>query len=251
MKSQPERSGRTRAVAVAGFGILMYAVGVQSVVRLMLYLTFPDTASATPPSALRAAGVDILLVLAFALHHSVMARDGVKRWLRDRLPRPVERSAYVGVSGWLLMTMIARWQPLPGTLWDASGTSAAFVIWAGYASGWTLSMAAVIALNQFQLFGLLGSLREIRGLAPLEEQLRERGPYRVIRHPMYTGFVIAAWAAPVMDSARILLAASLTLYAIVGATLEETDLLQRFGDAYRTYRARVPACLPTVPRRTP
>lgn len=252
-ETEPETKGatrRTRAFATALFGLAGYLVGVQGVLYLMGYLTFGRELSGTSRAAApRAAVFDLLLMLAFATHHSVLARTPVKRLLWHRLPEPVERSAYVGASGLLLILLTEHWQGLPFTLWNLSDTPWAFGVWLLYGLGWSLSLAAVFTLNQFDLFGLLGSLTELRRRPPRQAHLRENGPYRWLRHPMYTGFVIACWAAPEMSGGRLIFAASLTLYAIGGAWLEERDLALRYGEPYRQYRARVPAVLPARTRR--
>ena len=235
--------------------LVAYLAGVQAVIRLMLALAAgagagppAGSGAAAPTGVVSALLIDTALALLFALHHSAMARSGVKAWLVSRLPAPIERSSYVLVSSALLIAMARCWQPLPGELWDTRGTLLESVAWAGFAAGWALSVTAALYLNQLVLFGLRDGIGEMLGWAPRPARVACRGPYRWIRHPMYVGFVTAAWSTPHLSSAHALFAASMTLYALIGARLEERELVARFGAVYTTYRARTPAVLPRLPR---
>ena len=73
-----------------------------------------------------------------------------------------------------------------------------------------------------------------------------RGLYRRVRHPVYTGSLIAIWSTPTMSQGRLLLVGVLTVYLFVGLWFEERDLERQFGEVYREHRRHVPALFPRL-----
>jgi len=238
---------RARGISIGILGLAGYVLGVQGVILLMRLLTFGgDSPELGSSSTLRALALDSVWLALFLLHHHMAATLRVKRWLERELCEVVERSLYVGVSGLLLIGLLSSWRPLPGTLWDLRGSLLAVPLWLLYAMGWSCAIGAVLMLNQFRLFGLLGAWRRFRRQPHAPAQLVTRGPYRYLRHPMYLGFIIACWATPHMDVARAYLALCLTVYALLGSRFEERKLISRYGEGYLSYRARVPAWIPRL-----
>lgn len=190
--------------------------------------------------------VDVLLLLGFGVQHSVMARPWFKRALERWVPEGLERSTYVLVSGLALGALFWLWRPIPLIVWDVSGTPLGTLAWAGFAVGWALAVWATFALSHFHLFGVSQAAAYARGDEHPRPELRESRLYRIVRHPMTAGLLIAFWSAPRMTLGHAVFAAGMTFYCIWATVLEERDLLRQFPEGYRRYRARVPALVPIL-----
>lgn len=187
--------------------------------------------------------IDVVLLGVFAVQHSVMARPGFKRrWTRVVTPA-AERSTYVLAASAALALMFWLWRPLPGEVWSVTGPAAA-VLRVLYAFGWGVLLLGTVLIGHFDLFGLRQVLARARERPYQEPGFREPWLYRLIRHPIMTGFLIAFWAAPQMSAGRLLFAVGATGYIVVGVKLEERDLARQLGEPYRRYLRAVPAFLP-------
>jgi protein-S-isoprenylcysteine O-methyltransferase Ste14 len=190
-----------------------------------------------------AAAADLALLLLFAAQHTVMARRWFKRAWARVAPEAAERSTYVLSASLALALLLWLWQPLPGTVWRLSGPAAAAVT-AVYAAGWALALGATFMISHFDLFGLRQAYLRARGAPYRPPAFSTRGLYRMVRHPLMTGFLVVFWAAPAMSAGHLLFAAAATGYILAGTAFEERDLLRDLGEPYRAYRARVPALVP-------
>jgi protein-S-isoprenylcysteine O-methyltransferase Ste14 len=199
-----------------------------------------------------AVAVDLALLLAFALVHSLLAREGVKLRLARIVPAPLERSVYSGLAGLQMALICALWRPLPAPVWQTGalgglgGTLAADLLWALYFGGWAVVLAALWTIGSTHLFGLAEAWASARGMSYAPHPLEATGIYRWIRHPLYSGTLLSLWAAPTMSRGHLLLAAVLTLYLAIGYRFEERDLARLHGASYLAYRARVPAFVPRL-----
>ncbi|MGD2047118.1 MAG: PHB depolymerase family esterase [Gemmatimonadota bacterium] len=190
--------------------------------------------------------VDVLLIVAFGLQHSVMARPWFKRLLKQWIPEGLERSTYVLVSGLLLGVVFWLWRPIPMVIWDVSGTLPGTLTWIAYGAGWALAVWATFALSHWHLFGVAQAAAHARGDAPQPPLLRETRLYRIVRHPMTAGLLIAFWSSPQMTLGHAVFAAGMTFYSLWATVLEERDLMDAHPERYRRYRAAVPALLPVL-----
>jgi methanethiol S-methyltransferase len=189
---------------------------------------------------LAAVAIDLALLALFAVQHSVMARPWFKRRWTRLVPEAAERATYVLCSAVVLALLDWLWLPVGGTIWHASGAGRAALV-ACCAVGWVVVFGATFAVSHTDLFGL----RQARMLASYRPPpFTEGGLYRHVRHPLMTGFLIVIWVAPVMTIGHLLFAAAVTGYILVGIRLEEGDMVRGMGEAYRRYRARVPAFIP-------
>ncbi len=188
--------------------------------------------------------IDIALLALFAIQHSGMARRGFKRWLTGWLPAPAERSTYVLLSSLILALMFWQWRPLQGTVWNVQTPWAYWLLYAVFAFGWLLVLTGTFMINHFDLFGLRQVWLRARGrdYAPLE--FKEHFYYRIIRHPLMLGFIIAFWAIPLMSVGHLLFAVATTGYILLALQLEERDLIAAHGEDYRRYRREVPMLCP-------
>ncbi len=196
--------------------------------------------------------IDLVLLGLFAVQHSGMARRGFKRWLTSWLPGPMERSTYVLLSSAALILLFWQWRALPGVIWDVQAVWATWLLYALFAAGWALVLSGSFVINHFDLFGLRQAWLGARGRACPELEFQEKLYYRVIRHPLMLGFVVAFWATPRMTTGHLLFSAVATIYILVAVKfLEERDLVAMHGDSYRQYRRSVPMLCPWPrPRRT-
>lgn len=185
--------------------------------------------------------VNPLLVLVFCLHHSVLARPAVKKKLAAWVPQQAERSLYVLVASLLLLAIIVGWQPLPQMVWQVEGEMARLLLWSGYGVGWLIVLLSTFQIDHLGLFGL----RQAFVLKTLEAcGFQTPWMYRWVRHPMMFGFLVLLWATPSLSVGQLVLAAMLSGYIVLGSRLEEADLVQSFGNAYRKYQEQIPALIP-------
>ncbi len=192
-----------------------------------------------------AAAIDLGLIALFGIQHSVMARQGFKRALAGTVPPPVERSVYVLASSVVLITLFSFWHPLPALVWHVEGPLA-WLLWALFGLGWGIVLLSTYLINHFELFGLQQAWFALRDRAAAAPRFRQPLFYRVVRHPLYSGFVIAFWATPSMSLGHLLLAAGMTAYIVVAIRYEARDLVALFGTDYEAYRRNVGMLTPRL-----
>ena len=197
-----------------------------------------------------AVAIDLLLLLLFAVQHTVMARPWFKRRWTRIVPEPAERATFVLAASLVLALLFWLWRPIGGTVWNLPGPGAG-VLWAVYAAGWALAVSSTFLISHFDLFGLRQAWLHARRVRYSPPPFTERGLYRRIRHPLMAGFLVVFWSAPTMTAGHLLFAATATGYILAGIAFEEHDLIQSLGDTYAAYRARVPALIPRPSLRRP
>jgi methanethiol S-methyltransferase len=196
-------------------------------------------------STLRAALVDVGLLTLFALQHSVMARGGFKAWLTRTIPASVERSTFVLVSSLLLALIVWGWQPLTGVVWNVTNSIGRWALIGLSFAGIGIVLLSTFLLNHFEFFGLRQVVGAWRGWPRLATTFRTPLLYRVVRHPLMLGFLIAFWAAPLMTVGHVIFAGFWTVYIVLSVRwLEEPDLAAAIGEPYRAYQRQVPMLLP-------
>lgn len=196
-----------------------------------------------------ALAVDLALLALFAVQHSGMARPGFKRWWTRIVPAPIERSTYVLVSSLVLLLLFACWQALPQTVWSVHNDIGRIALSVLSGAGWALVFSSTFLINHFELFGLQQAWRGRAQAGDAVPPFVTRAFYRIVRHPLMLGFLVAFWATPTMSLGHLLFALATTGYILFSVKcLEERDLLKLYGDTYRDYQRRVPMILP-LPRR--
>jgi methanethiol S-methyltransferase len=197
---------------------------------------------------LEAAMINLSLLGIFAIQQSLMARPGFKALWTRMVPRSLERSTYVLFSSLALALLFWQWRPIDGVLWSAQGAVGALLT-SSFWLGWALVFVSTFLISHFDLFGLAQVWALWRRIPQPVPDFRTPLLYRIVRHPIYLGFLLAFWATPRMTHGHALFAAAASAYILVGAWLEERDLVRAFGQAYRNYQARVPMLLPFPSRR--
>jgi len=200
-----------------------------------------DSASADP--WLTALMIDASLLALFALQHSVMARAGFKRLLTRVIPVAMERSTYVLASSVALLLLFWQWRPLGGTVWDVYSNIGRVLLYGAYAFGWLLVLVATVVINHFDLFGLRQVWRNLLGRP--QENVRFVVPflYRIVRHPLYVGWLFVFWSTPTMTLTHLFFAVMTTAYILIAIQFEERDLMREHPE-YAEYRQRVPMLIP-------
>ena len=200
--------------------------------------------SGTPGPMVEAIIVNVILMGLFAIQHSVMARPAFKKWWTRFVPPSVERSTYVLFASLVLLLLFWQWQPMSGTVWSVAEPAWRTVLWAVFAVGWGIVLLPTFMIGHFDLFGLNQVLLNWQRREPPAPEFKEPGFYKLVRHPIMVGFIIAFWAIPDMTTGHALFAAVTTVYILIAIQLEERDLTAMLGEAYAGYRDRVPALIP-------
>jgi methanethiol S-methyltransferase len=220
-------------------GTFLYAIGF--VAQTVVPRTIDSGPTSPWPAALL---INLALMSVFAVQHSGMARQGFKK-LFARIASPaIERSTYVLLASLALILLFWQWQPMPTVIWNVESPALAGIVTACGFLGWLIVLYSTFLISHFELFGLTQVVAHFAGRVAEPVRFRTPGLYRLIRHPIYLGFIIAFWSAPTMTLGHLLFAAVTTAYIFVGITLEERDLVSLFGNEYRRYRERVAMLLP-------
>lgn len=243
----------------ARIGTLLFGVGAYAV----FFFTFlyaigfvgnwivPKSIDSGAPAALvPALFINAALLSIFVVQHTVMARPAFKRWWTTIVPASIERSIYVLAASLSLLVIFLFWRPLPETVWRVEEPLAAGALVALSLSGYGLVLFSSFVINHFDLFGLRQVWMRFRNASPTPVGFRLRGPYRLVRHPLMVGFLIAFWATPHMTVGHLFFAIMTTGYIFMGIWFEERDLVAAHGDHYLDYRRRVRGLIP-IPRATP
>jgi protein-S-isoprenylcysteine O-methyltransferase Ste14 len=198
-----------------------------------------------------AIAVDLMLLAVFVVQHSVMARRGFKRWWTRIVPEPIERSTFVLAATGALAFLIWQWRPIPDpVIWHASSAFLVMLLWALFASGWAVALVSTFLIDHFELFGLRQAFAVATGRTVPPAEFRTPFLYRMVRHPLYLGLLIAFWATPHMSAGHLLFSLGTTAYIFLGMFFEERDLVAQFGARYHAYRDRVAMIVPFMGKQS-
>lgn len=224
------------------FATFLYAIGFVG------NLFVPRAIDGAPAvSFVEALLTNLGLLSLFAIQHSVMARPAFKRWWTGLVPPATERSTYVLASSLALIVLFAGWQPMGGVIWHVTAPLGEAILYTLFAFGWALVLVSTFLINHFDLFGLRQSWLAFRGKPYTALPFKQPLLYRMVRHPLYVGWLFAFWATPTMSAAHLLFALLTTAYILVAIRLEERDLVAAHPE-YARYRERVPMLVPRLPR---
>lgn len=224
------------------FGVFLYAIGF--IGNFVVPKSIDSPAGGPWTASLL---VDVGLLCLFALQHSVMARPAFKRLVTQVIPAAIERSTYVLASSLALLLLFWQWRPLGGVLWDVENRVGRNLLHGGFAFGWVLVLVTTFLINHFDLFGLRQVWRRLRGQPASELRFVTPFLYRIVRHPLYVGWLFTFWSAPTMTVTHLFFAIVTTSYILVAIRFEERDLM-RMHPEYAEYRKQVPMLIPELPR---
>jgi protein-S-isoprenylcysteine O-methyltransferase Ste14 len=235
------------------YGIVAYVIFLVTFAYAIAFvgdIIVPKTVdSGTPGPLMEALIVNVVLLGIFAVQHSVMARQGFKRWWTRIVPKSVERSTFVVFATAALALLLWQWRPMPAVIWSVQDPIAIAVIQGVFWLGWGILLLSTFLLNHFELFGLRQVVAKLMGWKLPEPQFRTPFLYKRVRHPLYLGFILGFWATPTMTMGHLLLAVGTTGYVFIGIFFEERDLINMFGDQYRRYRRQVSMLIPLPGRK--
>jgi protein-S-isoprenylcysteine O-methyltransferase Ste14 len=227
------------------FGVFLYAIG------FIGNLWVPNSLDSQPHSSIGfSLTINLLLLTLFAVQHSLMARPFFKRWLTKYIPEPMERSTYVLASNVAMIALFVGWQPLGFEIWTFTNPAAVVLAYSVFFTGWITVFVATCLINHFDLFGLRQVWLYFRGKPYTQLKFTMPGPYKLVRHPLYVGWILVFWATPTMTAGHLFFALVTTIYILVAIQLEERDLEDVHGVAYVTYRNEVPMLIPKLVGRT-
>jgi protein-S-isoprenylcysteine O-methyltransferase Ste14 len=241
--------GSTFALVYGAISYLIFLFTALYVIGFVGDLIVPktiDTGQSVP--FIHALLVDGLLLGLFALQHSVMARPAFKRWWTTIIPPAIERSTYVLLASLLLLLLYWQWLPIPGTIWNVEQTAGGVCLQGLYWVGWLIVFLSTFLINHFDLFGLRQVYLNWCGVEYTQVGMKTPFLYKLVRHPLMLGFLVAFWATPHMSVGHLLFSLVTTAYILAGVHLEERDLLAAHGETYRRYQQRVSMLLP-VPKK--
>lgn len=237
-------------IGIFAYGVFSYAVFfvvfLYGIGFIGGFLT-PTSLDGAPISTLRhALTVDLSLLAAFAIQHSGMARPGFKTWWKRVVPEAAERSTYVLLSSLALAALYVWWEPIDGLVWYVPEGIARNAVIGLYLLGWVLLLYTTFLIDHFDLFGLKQVSRRLSNKPYRAPVFRTPSLYKLVRHPLYIGWLTIFWAAPTMTVAHLIFALATTAYILIAIRLEERDLVSAFGQVYVDYRARTPMLIPRL-----
>jgi len=243
-----------KAFLMGAYGVVCYLIFFFTFLYAIAFvgdLPVPKTInSGTPDGLLITLLINAGLLGLFAVQHSVMARPAFKRWWTKFVAPPIERSTYVLLASLALIAMFVFWRPLPQVIWDVQPGIAATTLTALFFGGFGIVLISTFLINHFELFGLKQVWDRFRHRAPEAPHFVTPLFYKLVRHPLYLGFILAFWATPHMTLGRFIFAVGTLGYILIAIQLEEHDMIEVFGDRYRTYKTQVGMLWPKLVSRT-
>ena len=233
-------------VYVFFFGVFLYLIAFVGNITEFMGIKLPVTRTIDGPGTYSGAEAYLInfgLLALFGLQHSVMARQGFKAKLKGMVGDKMERPTYVLATNLLLVLLYCYWRPVADVVWAFDGIGAT-LMWVGFTSGWGLILLSTLLIDHFELFGLKQALYHLKGKDLPKYKFVTPLFYKLVRHPLYFGWLLAFWCIPVMTAGHITLSAVWTIYIFIAISYEEKDLTATFGKKYTDYQKSTPMIIP-------
>jgi protein-S-isoprenylcysteine O-methyltransferase Ste14 len=249
MTESPSEAGIAPRTLILMYGIACYVIFFLTFLYAVGFVgnvVVPKTIDGDPTlTTLPALLINLVLLGVFAVQHSVMARPAFKHAWTRIVPPAAERSTYVLFSSAALIALFYFWEPLGGIVWSVSNPAGSFALYVGFAFGWGLVLVSTFLINHFDLFGLRQVWLHFRNKPYTMLRFATPWPYRVVRHPLYLGWLFAFWCTPTMTATHLVFAIMTTAYILIAIQLEERDLANDHPD-YESYKRRTPMIVPML-----
>ncbi len=232
------------------YGVVCYAIFFATFLYLIGFtgnLLVPRSVDVGPQATMAVALViNLALIALFGVQHTVMARPGFKKAWTKIVPESVERSTYVLLTSLILILLFWAWRPIDGVIWQLEAVWAKNIMWAIFFGGIGLVLASTFVIDHFDLFGLRQVWLNFRQKTYTYPDFKVTFFYKFVRHPLYVGWILFFWGAPVMTAGHLLFAVGMTAYILIAIRYEERDLVKFLGDDYVRYQERVPMLIPKL-----
>ncbi|MCX7548547.1 isoprenylcysteine carboxylmethyltransferase family protein [Xanthomarina sp. F1114] len=231
------------------YGIVAYCIFLVAFLYAIGFvgnLFVPKTIdSGVEPTLLKAILTNTILLSVFALQHSIMARPKFKEWFTSIFSPAMERSTYVLLSSLALLLVYWQWQPITTIVWEAENKIVVYFLYGMFFLGWLIVFLSTFMISHFELFGLAQIFNNLKNRQTPNPKFQTNYFYKIVRHPIMLGFLIAFWATPTMTVGHLLFTLVTTIYIFVAVKyLEEKDLKNFIGEKYENYQEEVPMIIP-------
>jgi protein-S-isoprenylcysteine O-methyltransferase Ste14 len=242
------------------FAFLLYALGGYVIGQMSLMYLMGFFVDVGVPKSISAAGTDkagdlhmaiainIGLVFAFGLHHSLTARASFKRWWTQFVPAPIERATYLYMTAAMTFALVYFWQPISVTLWKFESPESITTIYVMYGFLWLMMLLATFQFGHFGFFGLAQAWENFRNSVPQKPNLAIGLIYALVRHPISLGWMLLPWLTPHLTLGHVVFSGAAIIYIIIATPFEEADLQEELGEGYLHYKERTPAYIPWTKR---
>lgn len=229
-------------------GLFAYLVSVATILYLIGFMVgyfVPKSINSGIPIPLyRALIINVILLGCFMLQHSIMAREKFKKWLANKVPIPLERSAFVLISCLMMFILLWQWQPMPAPVWTFETPILSSLLVLLALCGWLFAFYSTFMLDHFQLFGLRQAYLYYNKKEVKPVSFKIRGPYRYVRYPILLGYIIAIWSTPKMTIGHLLFSIAMSVLIFSGIRLKDKEFRKREPKKFQAYKRRAHTVFP-------